>query len=74
MSWWIIRSYPYPQHKGIPEVVTIFWYIKKTNSNFDLGNGTYLGTIFIHFKIDFSMIYLSFLYINMLFIRQYHIS
>ena len=74
MSWWIIRSYPYPQNNGIPEVVTIFLYIIKTNSNLALSNGTYLGTIFIHFKSDFSMIYLSFfLYIHMLFIRQYHI-
>ena len=24
MSWWIIRSYPYPQNSGIPEVVTFF--------------------------------------------------
>ena len=23
-SWWIIRSYPYPQNSGIPEVVTFF--------------------------------------------------
>ena len=28
-SWWIIRSYPYPQNSGIPEVVTFFKYIKK---------------------------------------------
>ena len=25
MSWWIIRSYPYPQNSGILEVVTIFF-------------------------------------------------
>ena len=29
MSWWIIRSYPYPQNCGIPDVVTIFWYMKE---------------------------------------------
>ena len=28
-SWWIIKSYPYPQNSGIPEVVTFFLkYIK----------------------------------------------
>ena len=31
-SWWIIRSYPYPQNSGIPEVVTFFKYIKKQTS------------------------------------------
>ena len=31
MSWCIIRSYPYPQNSGIPEVVTIFFdTVKKT--------------------------------------------
>ena len=45
----------------------------KTNSNLALGNGTYFGTICIHFKSYFNMIYLSFWYIHMLFIRQYHI-
>ena len=29
MSWWIIRSYPYPKNSGISEVVTIFQYIEK---------------------------------------------
>ena len=30
MSWWIIRSYPYPQNSGITVVVTIFFlYLKK---------------------------------------------
>ena len=29
MSWCFIKSYPYPQNSGIPEVVTIFVYIKK---------------------------------------------
>ena len=50
-----------------------FKYIKKTNRNLALSNGTHFGTIFIHFNSNFSMIYLSFLYIHMLFIRQYHI-
>ena len=53
MSWWVIRSYPYPENSGIPEVVTIFWYNKKQHSNLALGNGTYFGTIFVHFKSDF---------------------
>ena len=48
ISWWIIRIYPYPQNSGIPKVVTIFWYIKKTNSNLALQISTeYFCSCFI---------------------------
>ena len=62
-SWRIIRTYPYSQNSEIPEVVTFYKYIKKTqkNSNLALSNGTHFGTIFIYFNSDFSMSYLSFL-------------
>ena len=58
--WWIIRSYPYPQNSGIPEMVTFFKYMKKTNSNLAPSKGTHFGTTFIHFNSDFIVIYISF--------------
>ena len=59
MSWWIIRSYPYPQNSVIPEVV-IFSIHYNTNNALALSNGTHVGTIFVHLKSDFTTIYVSY--------------
>ena len=38
-----------------------FFDTLKKNSNLALGNGTYLGTICIHLKNDFSMIFIFYI-------------
>ena len=61
MSRWTIRSYPYPQNNGIPEVVTIFWYNKKQTTILLLPMELTLAQSLYILKVIFSMIYLSFL-------------
>ena len=61
MSRWTIRSYPYPQNNGIPEVVTIFWYNKKQTTILLLPMELILAQSLYSLKVIFSMIYLSFL-------------
>ena len=60
MSWWIIRSYPYPQKSGIPEVMTIFFDTLKNKQQFSFLQWNLLLTQFLYIlKVNFSMIYLS---------------
>ena len=61
MSRWIIGSYPYPQNRGIPEVVTIFQYIEKQTSIYLLAMEITLTQFLYILKVIFIMIYLSYL-------------
>ena len=59
LSWWIIRSYPYPQKSGILEVVTIFNTLKNKQQFSSWQWNSLRHNIYTFYKW-FSMIYLSF--------------